>query len=1411
MINIVYFFLSSCFFLYGTEELKHENPIAFFTINNDITQKIVCHGKAKELFNFFSASKANFLPMTNISNNIAKQCSSELTVPGYLNTLSHYAQQGNELFFKQYLHHGKEDHKKAHNLFLKYLIFNPNMPMNIYNGKCPISPLTIHRLPDIYASLPLMITMHLNNPRTSVMRRKDLLDLSISFNLTDQIKRILYEDSKKIETMIDNLSDETRTILGTDIDPFKKVNSLINETDGWYNKTALEKAIINQHYEAVQIILNDYLCNLSKNDHYCDTLLRLAINQMRRPTQSTFLIIKLLLDYPEIKTLINTQNIETGQTVLHAIMGNDNEYPELIQLLLQQPAIDVDSTDKEGNSPLHLAVKNGHVGYAQHLLEYDLKNKQHYNKYRKMHFTLNNNNESVFSIACNQKSSAMVSLLLQYIKIKYPAYYLPILIKKHNDKPIAQFILAYPDADYYKPHSKLLFNLASKLLPIGDDPDTMTNNLKAFKTVIENEKFQLDINKIKTYKNKNMTILQYTIYLQWKDAVKLLIEKSDLSFCDNNNNTLLHNAAKYGTSEIIKLLLQQQYHTFDLNKSNKKGETPLILAMKKKKLGNVQFLLDQGADINKRDNDGKPAIEYLIDYDNDQLFEQALSRLPNKDHLKKLLSIAVRSGKLSKMILLLKHGADPTVVSKHGQTLLHKAVIYKQNEIAQYLMKHVASLLNAQDDKGNTPLHIAITKASIPLITTLLQHDSLDINLTNNDNLTPFDLINNEVRLILPIVLNSRLKDGSIRKINNVSCLYRYSTITIMSLLTNDLIDLKTLLVHNFDINAIYVDDYTLLERAIEQGNIPLMTLVLACENLNTNNKDALNLAIVNKRIDAIDTLLSAPFINVNYKDNTGNTALHYAVIAESTLIMDKLLNCADLIIDSINDYGNTPLDVAVRKKRKKMVEILLTKNHSPDGNLRIIDLTNKSANFLFSLINEFNISLKTLFQHKINIEKNGRALLKLTLIHKRPDLRDALLNCPDITTTMIDDEKANSMLHLITGQGYVDDLKAFLDYYEKHKLNPNPRDSDGNTPLHLAAQCIITDKVIGLMELLLQQKDINVNLTNKQNQSALQIAVNRGDVTIINFLLKHSLENDHKIDITNISSDTLSSLIALAGLDIDSLLKHNIDINRVCIEDFTLLGWAIAHNHKQLIYKLLADPRLTINTVDGNDNTAIHIAIENNNYTAIDALLTCEDLDLTIKNKIGNTPLHVAAQRFCPIAMISLFKIPPKDNKYRDLAINAKNKKGETALHIIARKTDYSFTDHNMTSYYFLHYPGIAVNETDSDGNTALHLTASTSTQFTTLLHSLLKHPNITAWKYNREGLSPCDLLHKNSTLSPNDKSKLQEELYKHLLIPKIFNFFKKNPTITIGTSCFFLILSYYLYGNYSVSNLIRCYVHDQ
>ena len=91
----------------------------------------------------------------------------------------------------------------------------------------------------------------------------------------------------------------------------------------------------------------------------------------------------------------------------------------------------------------------------------------------------------------------------------------------------------------------------------------------------------------------------------------LLRHGADATLRNNGGNTALHEAAKRGDQEAIRLLLEQE--EVDINCRSNTGSTPLMRALS---YGGeiplfipfLTFLIDQGASLTAKNNDGQDAV-----------------------------------------------------------------------------------------------------------------------------------------------------------------------------------------------------------------------------------------------------------------------------------------------------------------------------------------------------------------------------------------------------------------------------------------------------------------------------------------------------------------------------------------------------------------------------------------------------------------------------------------------------------------------------------------------------------------------------------------------------------------------------------------------------------------------------------
>ena len=147
---------------------------------------------------------------------------------------------------------------------------------------------------------------------------------------------------------------------------------------------------------------------------------------------------------------------------------------------------------------------------------------------------------------------------------------------------------------------------------------------------------------------------------------------------NQNGYYALHFAAKNGQVETLRVLLK---HGANPNIRNNSGETPLHLAMSKHNKELVTLLLSHGADPNLANNNGFTPLCWNTG--SHEITDLLATKGANVDHQTNqngyyALHFAAKNGQVETLRVLLKHGANPSLVNAQGQTPLqvsqHKSI-----------------------------------------------------------------------------------------------------------------------------------------------------------------------------------------------------------------------------------------------------------------------------------------------------------------------------------------------------------------------------------------------------------------------------------------------------------------------------------------------------------------------------------------------------------------------------------------------------------------------------------------------------------------------------------------------------------------------------------------------------------------
>lgn len=175
--------------------------------------------------------------------------------------------------------------------------------------------------------------------------------------------------------------------------------------------------------------------------------------------------------------------------------------------------------------------------------------------------------------------------------------------------------------------------------------------------------------------------------------------------------------------KVLKTLLD---NGANLNGEDKLGNTALLLASKNGHVKVVKELLKRRANVSHRDNEGKDIWNYAIEEKGKDLLKILVQEGAAKAiHMtsRQPLFFAAKSGKCDAIKYLLKFKRDfPVRDTETKNTFLHYAAKHDQHVVIE--MFHSAKLINLQNKRGNTPLHIACKEGFEHTIKTLLKYQA---------------------------------------------------------------------------------------------------------------------------------------------------------------------------------------------------------------------------------------------------------------------------------------------------------------------------------------------------------------------------------------------------------------------------------------------------------------------------------------------------------------------------------------------------------------------------------------------------------------------------------------------------------------------------------------------------------------
>ncbi|KAL9607938.1 MAG: hypothetical protein Q9167_007199 [Letrouitia subvulpina] len=606
----------------------------------------------------------------------------------------------------------------------------------------------------------------------------------------------------------------------------------------------------------------------------------------------------------------------------------------------------------------------------------------------------------------------------------------------------------------------------------------------------------------------------------YEAVVRLLLENAnvDSDSKDNDDRTPLSWAASNGHEAVVSLLLT--HGKVYLNSRDSRGRTPLLQAAFKGKEAVVRLLLgNENVDSDLKDNDDRTPLSWAAENRHEAVVRLLLGN-ENVDCNKRdiygntpLSAAAFRGDEAVVRLLLGNENVDCNSKDIYGHTPLSLAAFRGDEAVVRLLLGNENIDCNSKDIYGHTPLSLAASNGQETVVRLRLSYGIVDFNSKDKYGYTP---LSNAVLEGYEVVVNLLLEKESI-ELNSVDEKGR-TPLSWAAYMGHEAI--VKLLLRKYSNNLNFKDKtgQSPLSLAVSRGQKDVIKLLLAYHDIDLNSKDdtgrtPLSIAASIGEEAAVNLLL-AENVDPNSRDNSGRTPLSLAALHGQEAIVRLLLVNSSIEINPKDSDGQTPLSLAALKGKENLVKLLLT-----NDSVAVSSKDVKGLTALHLAIQGMELFMTKMPDPDYIALRSGSSGVwsdyQQILIHREENNRCRLL-------------EAHHIPH----------LEVVEDRLANPKIDLNPRDRSGQTPLSIAA----SNGQEAVIRKLLARRDIELNPKDHNGRTPLSLAVLNEHQAVVELLLTYdgidlnSMDDDDKIQ-------TLEQITGVLSIHSDNLRKFQAEI----------------------------------------------------------------------------------------------------------------------------------------------------------------------------------------------------------------------------------------------------------------------------
>ena len=582
------------------------------------------------------------------------------------------------------------------------------------------------------------------------------------------------------------------------------------------------------------------------------------------------------------------------------------------------------------------------------------------------------------------------------------------------------------------------------------------------------------------------------------------------------------------------------------------------LAEKKGLEGLVRLLVEKGANIGEKEARGWTPLEIAVHERNANVIRLFLKLWPNENQNEMPLHRAIREGDDTEVNLLLTSGADMEKKDREGKNALHWAAIMGKKRVLQQLLDDNGSVVGEIDDEGRTALHCAASMKHYEVAQLLLER-KVDISAKDGrgrtalHSATMFWGAEATAELLLRHGADIMARDhqGSTALHSTAQCDDRFTADVLLrtgaDILAKDnlgrtALHLATssgsskmvmmLLERGSDVNAkedtfggtpLHVaqihSDLTVVQQLLENGADISMR--------DNKGRTALHHAVAEKDIDKVCFLLEKG-ADVTAKDKQGSTAIRSALLEGCEVIARLLIEKSPQ--DLSRHLDGTELCLASSLGCKEIARLLFSRGADAAAS----DELGYQPLHHAAIENHEEVAL-FLLNHGANVSGgDSHGLTPLHLVVKTGNKKMSQLLIASGADVTAEDDEGRQPLHHATTRNQEGAVLLLLE----NGASISARDDQGFTPLHLATM-LLSDTA--LLRLLLSK---GADITAKDSRlkwNALHWAVLRGEREFVQLLLENGadIEARDKNGKTAMDVAVLGNKQAVAAI----LVEHTANI----------------------------------------------------------------------------------------------------------------------------------------------------------------------------------------------------------------------------------------------------------------------------